>query len=418
MITANPAVAATYSSPTVIRHETQALRFTALILVSAIVLQRFGVLIGTSYLSVVGPLGLLLAAFGVMQHGLVISRGRAMVFIALLGWIMLAGALRSAFPESFGTSTSWLSLLQFVTLTGFGVLVFAEPVDERQFFRVVNTIFMGLAIVGILQFLAQFGGLKLFSFKSFVPANLLLEGPYNTVIPIGAGGYMKSNGLFLVEPSVFSQFMALAIIIEVLMFRRLLFIAAFAAALMVSASGTGWVMIVAFVLTASFSLGVRGLVLSFVTVAIGFLAIAALAVLFPAGFDFFLSRTGEIYQIGSSGYDRFVTPWALGHFVLSREPWAALFGLGAGVSEHLAMEPAWNYNLNPPVKIALEFGIPGFVLYLLFLLIARRTSTQKALLAPVLVLLLLDGGYSQFPPVLFPALLLILMADLKPGKAA
>ena len=81
------------------------------------------------------------------------------------------------------------------------------------------------------------------------------------------------------------------------------------------------------------------------------------------------------------------------------------------------MQPNWSYNLNPPVKISLEFGIPGFVLYLLYLLTARRTSTQKALLVTILVLLLLDGGYSQFPPVLFPALLLILIADLRPSKA-
>ena len=394
------------------------MRFTALIFISALLLQRFGLLIGTSYLSVVGPLGLLLAGLGVMRRGLVISRGRMMVFICLLAWIMIGGAIEAAFPESFGTPPSWMSLIQFIALSSFGVLIFAEPLDEQKFFRLVNAIFLALAIAGILQFVLQFAGLSLFSFKSFVPANMLLEGPYNTVIPIGASGYLKSNGLFLVEPSVFSQFMALAVIIEMLMFRRLLYIAAFTAALMASLSGTGWVMIVSFVLTASFSLGVRGLMLSFVTVAVGLLAIAALAVLFPAGFDFFLSRTGEIYSIGSSGHDRFVTPWWLADYVLSRAPWTALYGLGPGVSEHLAMQPSWNYNLNPPVKIALEFGIPGFVLYLLFLLTARRTSTQKALLVPILVLLLLDGGYSQFPPVLFPALILILVADLRPAKAA
>ena len=418
MMSANPAVTTAYPTRSVAGSEAYALRFTALVLISALVLQRFGLLIGTSYLSIVGPIGLLLGVLGVLQHGLVISRGRMMVFIALLGWIMIAGVLQAAFPSAFGTPTSWMSLIQFLALSSFGVLIFAQPVDERKFFAVVNAIFLALAIAGILQFVLQFAGLSLFSFKAFVPANLLLEGPYNTVIPIGASGYLKSNGVFLVEPSVFSQFMALGVIIEVLMFRRLLYIAAFAGALMSSLSGTGWLMILSFVLTASFSLGVRGLVLSFVTAAAGFLAIAALAVFFPAGFEFFLSRTNEIYQIGSSGFDRFVTPWWLADFVLSRAPWTALYGLGAGVSEHLAMQPSWSYNLNPPVKISLEFGIPGFLLYLMFLLTARRTSTQKALVVPILVLLLLDGGYSQFPPVLFPALILILLADLRPSQAA
>jgi hypothetical protein len=396
--------------------EAHALRFSALLLISAIVLQRIGPFFGTSYLSIVGPVGLLFAAFGIMQNALAISFGRMMIFMALVAWIMFGSVLHAAFPESFGTPTSWMSLLEFIALSSFGVLVFTEPVDERKFFALVNAIFLALAIAGILQFVVQFAGVKLFSFKSFVPATMLLEGPFNTVIPIGTTAYMKSNGLFLVEPSVFSQFMALALIIEILMFRRLLYIVAFAAALMSSLSGTGWLMILSFVLTASFSLGVRGLVLSFVTAAIGFLAIAVLAIVFPTGFAFFLNRAGEVYHIGSSGYDRFVTPWQLAGYVLSRQPWTALYGLGAGTSEHLAMAPSWAYNLNPPVKIGLEFGIPAFLLYLAYLLTARRTSTQKALFAPALVLLLLDGGYSMFPPVLFPTLLLIMIADLRPSQ--
>jgi hypothetical protein len=200
------------------------------------------------------------------------------------------------------------------------------------------------------------------------------------------------------------------------MFRRVLYIGAFLTALLSSLSGTGWLMILGFVLTASFSLGVRGLVLSFVTAAVAFLAIVIFAVVSPSGFAYFLDRASEVYHIGSSGYDRFVTPWRLVGYVLSRAPWTALYGLGAGGSEHLAMAPAWSYIINPPVKIGLEFGIPGFLLYLAYLLTARRTSTQKALLVPALVLLLLDGGNSMFPPVLFPALLLILIADLRPSQ--
>lgn len=416
MMYATQTATASYRSDGVAGQEAYALRFTAFVLISAIVLQRIGLFSGTSYLSVVGPVGLLLAAFGVMQNGLAISRGRMMIFIALLTWIMIGSAIQAAYPNSFGTAPSWMSLVEFIALSSFGLLVFAEPVDERKFFKLVNGIFFALAVAGIFQFVIQFAHVSLFSFKSFVPANMLLEGPFNTVIPIGTSAYMKSNGLFLVEPSVFSQFMALAIIIEILMFRRVLFVGAFAAALLSSLSGTGWLMILSFVLTASFSLGVRGLVLSFVTAAVGFLAIAALAVFFPSGFEFFVNRTGEFSQIGSSGHFRFVTPWLLADYVLSREPWVALYGLGAGVSEHLAMAPKWSYIINPPVKIALEFGIPGFVLYLLFLLVARRTSTQKALLVPTLVLLLLDGGNSMFPPVLFPALLLIMIADLRPSN--
>ncbi len=388
------------------------LTFTVLILASALALQRFGLLLGTSYVSIVGPIGLLLAGTGLRQGWLALDFGRLMIFGALVASIMAGSAIRAAFPDAYGAAPSWLSLLQFVGLSAFGVFVFDRPVDEKRFFHAVNAVFTVLAAAGILQFVVQFAGVSLFSFSSFVPANLLLEGPYNTVIPIGVGSFDKSNGLVLVEPSVFSQMMALAVIIEVLVLRRSLRLLLFAAGLVTSISGTGWLMILTFVLTAVLSLGARGLIMSVATVAVGVVALGGLSLAFPAGFDVFVQRTGEIYAVGSSGHDRFVTPWWLAGFVMHRTPLAALYGLGPGTSEHLPMHPAWDYNTNPPVKIFVEYGIACVVFYIIFLLIAERTSTQKALLAPVLVLLLLDGGYSQFPPVLFPALLLVSVAKL------
>lgn len=394
-------------------HERSAFQFTTLLLTSALVLQRFGlVLSGPSYLSIVGPVGLLLAGYGLMKGTLVLNRSRLVIFVALVAWVILGSAIRAVTPDRYGTVPSWPSLTQFVVLSAFGVLTFSRPVDEVGFFKVVNAVFLTLAVAGIVQFILQFAGLGLFSFKDLVPENLLLEGAYVTVISIGDSGFFKSNGFFLVEPSVFSQFMALAIIIEILVFRRSMYLTAFAIGLVCSISGTGWLMILGFVATATFSLGLRGLLLSLAMVAIGSVALGGLALLFPSGFDLFMARTGEIYAIGSSGHQRFVTPWWLANFVFSRTPWVALYGLGAGASEHLGMQPAWDYNLNPPVKITLEYGLPAFVLYLLFLLEGGgRSRTQKALLVPVLILLLLDGGYQQFAPVLFPAMLLIMVAS-------
>lgn len=410
------------SARTTAAYERSAFQFTALLLTSALVLQRFGLVLGgPSYLSVVGPVGLLLAGYGVMQGTLVLNRSRLLILMALFAWVMLGSAIRAVTPNHYGTVPSWPSLAQFVALSAFGALTFSRPVDEAGFFKVVNAIFLTLAIAGILQFILQFAGLGLFSFKELVPENLLIEGAYVTVISIGDSGFFKSNGFFLVEPSVFSQFMALAIIIEMLVFRRTMYLAAFAIGLVCSISGTGWLMILGFVATATFSLGLRGLSLSLAMVAIGSLALGGLALLFPSGFDLFMARSGEIYAIGSSGHQRFVTPWWLADFVLSRTPWVALYGLGAGASEHLGMQPAWDYNLNPPVKITLEYGLPAFILYLSFLLAGgARSRTQKALLVPVLILLLLDGGYQQFAPVLFPAMLLIMVAnfDLQGSKSS
>lgn len=395
--------------------ERPALYFTGLLLMSALMLQRFGPTIGSSYLCVVGPIGLLLAGFGLLQGALAFSRARLTLFIALIGSILLGGAMRAAVPDYYGTPASWLSLVQFMALTFFGAFAFARPVSETRFFRVVNGCFLFVAIAGALQFLLQFVGLSLFTFTEFIPSNWLLEGPYMTVISIADSGFLKSNGLFLVEPSVFSQYMGLAIIIEILAFRRIGYLLVFAAGLMCSISGTGWLVIITFVITASLSLGARGVLLALMTALIAIFALAGLAVFFPAGYDFFISRTGEFSAMGSSAHQRFVTPWWLANYVFSRTPWVGLYGLGAGVSEHLGMQPAWDYNTNPPVKISLEYGLPCFVLYVLFLVKAHRTSVQKALFIPVLELLMFDGGSSQFAPILFPSMLLITVANLEAG---
>ena len=393
------------------------LLFTGLLMMSALVTQRFAVTIGASYLSIEGPIGFLLAGYGLVKGHLALHPVRLALFAALTSCVLLGGVLRAAVPQPFGTTPSALSALQFLVFTSFGVLAFARPCDERRFFRVVNVCFMFVGVCGIAQFLLQFAGIRLFSFDDFIPQSYLFQG-WNTAIPIGTSGYFKSNGLFLVEPSVFSQDMALAIVVEILLFRRALYMVVFCTSLMMSTSGTGWVLLLSFVLTASFSLGARGVKLSLATIATGVLALVGFASLFPAAFDVFISRTDEVYTIGSSGHDRFVTPWWFTGWVLTRTPMAAIYGLGPGVTEHMAMSPPYLFNTNPPVKVGLEYGFPTFLVYLMYILASRRTMTQKALVAPTLVLLLVDGGNSHFPPALFLVLLLISIADLAPSTVA
>ena len=269
-----------------------AIALSVTLLIVAIVLQRIGLTLGTSYLSVVGPIGLVLGAYGFWRGTLEFERARFVLFIGFVGWIAIGGAVRAAVPDYYGTAPSWNSLIQFVALTAFGLLTFHRPVQEQRFFHAINQVLAGLAIAGIVQFLLQFVGLGLFSFKGLVPDNLLIEDAYVTVISIGTSGYFKANGFFLVEPSVFSQFMALAIIIEMLTVRRTVYLLLFAGGLIASISGTGWLMIFSFVLTAAFSLGVRGVLLSGATLLMGALGLAALALLFPAGFQLFMDRTG------------------------------------------------------------------------------------------------------------------------------
>ena len=119
-----------------------------------------------------------------------------------------------------------------------------------------------VAIAGILQFAAQFAGLGLFAFKGLLPGSILFEAGYNLEIPIGVGNLLKSNGFVLVEPSVMSQLMSLGLIIEALGCRRAGYLAAFTAGLLLSFSGTGWIVLGAFVIGVAFVMGGRGLLIA------------------------------------------------------------------------------------------------------------------------------------------------------------
>ncbi len=378
-------------------------------------LQRFAIPAGGQPLSIVGPIGLALGAWGLATGTLVLHRGRTAIYLGVVGLALLGAAWHAMAPNTFDAAASSNSLLHFLGITAFATLSFAQPVEEGAFFARINRLLALVAILGIAQFAAQFAGLRLFAFTGFVPSNLLLESSYNLEIPVGIGEVLKSNGLVLVEPSVLSQFMAVGLMIEVLTARRMLYVGLFAAGLLLSFSGTGWIVLASFFLFAGIRLGPQFLKVALVS-ACGLGLAAALLVLLAPDFATALSdRLGEISQPGTSGHMRFITPFWLMADVLAREPSALLAGIGAGVSEKLSLPYA--FDVNTPIKVFLEFGLPLLVAYLALFWRAERTALQGALFVPCMLLFLFTGGYQQFPPVLFPVLLLLAVARLKAGRA-
>ncbi len=391
----------------------QVLYLSAAIMAMSMLLQRFGLPFGGQSISLVGPLGLLVFAAFLLRGTLALDRKRVILYLALVTCAVLGIAWRAAGLGWTGGEASSNSLLQFLVLTSVAMLTFAEPVDETRFFRAINQLFLLIALAGMLQFAAQFVGVRLFSFTGLLPDAALFEQGYHLEIPVGVGDLLKSNGFFLVEPSVFSQVMALALIIELLALRRPLYLAAFAAGLLLAFSGTGWIVIATFVITAPLGMGRRGLMLAAVVVAL-LLALAGLAaVLAPDVMAVFQARLDEISTPGTSGHLRFITPfWLLGD-VFTASPSAALIGIGSGAAERLTMP--YEYNVNTPIKIALEYGVPALVAYVLLFAMARRTALQSALALPAIVLFFFTGGYQQFPPMIFMVLLLISIARLAPA---
>ncbi len=386
-------------------------RFVIGIIVSCLFLQRFGLAFGEQALNCVGPIGLALGVFGLLQGTLSFDRRRLVIFLFMVCWILLGMAFHAAWPAAYGVPTRSNSIIQFLLLTSFLTLSFSEPMEERSFFQQVNLLFGIIAVAGILQFIAQFAGLSVFSFDGLVPPKVLVEFGWNQQIASGVGESLKSNGFFLQEPSIFSQFMAMALLIEVLVFKRVQYLCLFVAGLFLSFSGTGWIVLAAFVAGLGASLGIRGIVLGVVSL-LGLGAVMAIVIAFSPGTGTALSaRTNEIFTPLTSGHLRFVTPFWLLSDVLDYLPSALTIGIGAGTSEHLPM--IYEYDVNTPVKITLEYGLPVFLAYFLLYVVNDHTPMQRAIVLPAVIMVLFTGSYAQFPPVLFLIALIICVARLR-----
>ncbi len=73
----------------------------------------------------------------------------------------------------------------------------------------------------------------------------------------------------------------------------------------------------------------------------------------------------------------------------------------------------YEYSVDSIVKLLLEFGAPALIAFLALFFTARRTQTQRALVAPIMVWLLWDGCNVEIPFVLLPSMLLLVTADLR-----
>ncbi len=242
------------------------------------------------------------------------------------------------------------------------------------------------AAIGILQVLVQFAGIWSYTdlLRSVVPQNLLFQG-YNTSYPIEYGSpVIKANAFVFVEPSVFSQFLALALLSVLSRGKEYWRVAVFAVALVCTVTGTG-IMVLGFGLMV---LAVRRGGLWAVRAAVVLAVAGVAALLSPVG-PILLSRTGEAGQTNSSGSLRFVQPY---EYLLSRwssDPWSILTGLGPGqadrISDAIFAETGLPISFAGAVKMVLEYGVPASVLAGVFLYVAvvRRSPAPTVALAAI-----------------------------------
>lgn len=381
---------ARHSAPPLV---TQVDRTTALgmaaILVSCIVFQRIAIPVGGtqiagSFAATYGVFGMLL-----LLGRFVVSPMLAMLFLGTMALLALSMAL----SVSVASIPSFAYLFTIYFLYAFKLRyrqgAFTYTLD---FFQSLMTF---CAALGIVQFLAQFVAPFEFVFPidAFVPEQFRYTEQFNVIIPLTyESPIMKSNGVLFLEPSFFSQFLGLAIIIELTGRQRPVRLALFGAAMLVSYSGTGMSMVALFL---PWILIQRG---NLQLLVLGLVAGVLLLVTGDAlNLNLLTERVGEFGAEQSSGFARFISPYYLIRDFLIEDPAALLFGLGAGSIEtvvsrafaraYLAHDPAW-------IKVTFEYGLIAAICLLGYITVALRQGSRHRLLAwAILYLFLFLGGY-------------------------
>lgn len=338
-------------------------KVVAVVLFAVIVLQRFGLNLGSFSLSPALPAIYALLVVALLQRVLTVSVFRLVVYALCMAVALASMLLNEA-------RTSYTSLLLIATM--YLPFVFAISGDSLVNQRRAVDIFLGIctwcAVAGIVQFFVQFIVCPpwLFDFTSYLPTTLRGPTGFNTVIPVGS--HFKSNGFVFREPSGFSFVMALALMLEYLSRRRVRQLVCFALALLLTYSGTGLLaLVIGVLMPPSRRTATRALLL----VALGALLFVVLDPFLNLSFT--LGRLGEFNSERSSAYLRYIGPARmLGDTFLS-DAWTPWLGHGPGTITRLRL----NYEFHDPTwaKLLYEYGVVGFVLFSsLFVLTLRRSA--------------------------------------------
>jgi len=296
----------------------------------------------------------LLALRGVLRiakHSLVFFAG--FTFMAGLGAVLLASP-----------NYSVMSLLLLLIISSF--YVFRVHLDWEHYMKwLANFQLIAVAAAGLLFFnwATQFIGLGLVDLNSIIPRKLLYLH-YNYIQPIHWGSpWMKPNAVFFLETSHISQFIAMAIVIELTCFFRIRYLAFFGAALLSSFGGTGMLTLA---LTAPFLLGrvPRGLLLAGI-LALPLAYIGASSIGLTSNIE---SRIGEFGSRGTSGEMRFSRPAEAVTDAMFGDEADLFIGKGAGSMPKGQSAKGANFAWAPYAKVFVEYGIVAFIFWALLIL--------------------------------------------------
>lgn len=233
-----------------------------------------------------------------------------------------------------------------------------------------------LSVYGIYQF---FGRLRGLPFTDLTIVNHMVNGyNWSNTTPFLNMTVYRSNAIFR-EPSFFAQFLAINILFYIVALfngrrerRSIFFIALNGIALLMTLSGTGFIiLIVGLLIYIFFKFGDRKFLRHSIGYFTGILVVALIVIRFTQVGNYLTARITELFvydKDAAAGFVRF-RAWTS----LLQGDWShhGLIGVGIGASKVLVEKWSSVYyalTLNGFAKILIELGIIGIVLWMLFII--------------------------------------------------
>lgn len=360
--------------------------------------------LGAAGISIAIPAMLAMVCIGLIFQRLVFEPRASAAYLFVLGGLV---AMQSMADSRY----SLMSLILLGMLHLPYVFRMVQPPSFVRIIRWVQNVGLIIAILGILQYLLQFvvSAELVFPLENFFPKDFIVS-LFNQQAPIAYGATVyRANGMVMVEPSVFSQLMALCIVIELISKRRWWYFAVALTAMIMSYSGTGMLLLGATLVVFAVQRGKIGLVTAF---------FAGVFVLFALGSVFkdipilghMISRIGEFGSTGSSGFARFVGGYYMFDEFLWPDPVRTLIGYGAGTFKFYMLAATYPVSEMAIFKVVFEFGLLGAMLYFgLLVYYFGRSSAPLVLKLGLAICLILSGNYFPFAHAL--AFVLLVWAE-------
>lgn len=362
--------------------------FTSLVL-SVTALQKFGVPVGGDVMEIavfISWLGVIMLAL----NGLIGLDPIRLLLFALFAVTAVASQLLGGQPFSVNSV-----LLALALYAPFILRLNVSPAFYRRCMQIFLNVMLVVGALVVIQQLIQLSiGWRAWpDLDKLAPQQVLFSG-YNYLQPVAYGSkFYKPNAFVFLEVSFVSQFIAMALLIELLLFQRLLRMVFYAVVLLICFAGTGLLLLA---LCAPFVLGKlspRMLITLLLVGVVGVIVAGAIG-----WYDQVHQRFGEIGAQGSSGYYRFNVPFQIvGQ--MAQDPQFMFTGHGAGSTGTGQGQGVAGFILVPFAKIIYEYGFLTFFAFYAFFIYSLFASAPSRLLAWALFIFYNLGGGGFVVPV-------------------